>query len=248
MGPGLPLFSRRNCRVDHCGLPTESPFFFVRSRKTASSPREHPAIRRGSCAQHDRTDLAEREQKTTESPDRALEGDVREVVRPVLAAHGLELFDLSFRRERGGAVLRVMIDTPGTQDPRSCVTVDQCAEVSRDLSTALDVADPLPGAYTLEVSSPGVERPLRGRADYERFAGQPAKLTLFEPMEAVGAVVHATLRGVEGDEGSVQVGQSQPLSIPLASIKRAHLVYELPAQPKKSHSKKKRRPSQGRRT
>lgn len=174
-------------------------------------------------------------------------GAVEEIVRPVLHAHGLDLFDLSYRAERGGWVLRVVIDTPGSVDPRQGVSVDQCADVSRDLSTALDVADPLPNAYTLEVSSPGVERPLRGLDDYARFTGNMAKITLLEPLEDFGSVIRGKLAGVDEDRVLVDVDPSQPLPIPLSGIKRAHLMYEMPGQPKKSHSKKKRRSAKGRR-
>lgn len=168
-------------------------------------------------------------------------GAVEAVVRPVLDAHGLELFDLSLRAERGGWVLRVVIDAVESDGSEQHVTVDQCADVSRDLSTALDVADPLPNAYTLEVSSPGVERPLRSESDYARFEGRVAKLALLAPMEGVGSVVRGTLAGVQAGVVKVDTGAEAPVLVPLADIKRANLVYEMPGQPKKGASKKKRR-------
>jgi len=219
---------------------------------------------------------------------------VEAVVRPVLRAHQLELFDLSFRLEQGGWVLRVTVDRPylpkasdvsvassdtsmedasmedasmaassdglvqgglGLGDARAAsfgsseqgVTLRDCECVSRDLSTALDVMDPLPHAYALEVSSPSVERPLRALVDYARFAGRPAKLTLCTSREGMGSVVRGVLAGVDGESVLVDVGQPEHFSVALSSIKRANLIYELPAQKKKGSQKKKRRPTAGRR-
>ena len=235
-----------NCRVDRCGLPTESPFFFVRSRNQRIPPRAHLASWRGSCAQPNRKNLADSSKQTANSKSRAVLGAVEEIVRPVLSAHGLELFDLSYRAEQGGWVLRVVIDSATASEPQHGVSVDQCADASRDLSSALDVADPLPNAYTLEVSSPGVERPLRGLDDYVRFTGNMAKITLLEPIADFGSVIRGKLAGVDEDRVLVDVDPPQLLPIPLSGIKRAHLVYELPGQPKKGQSKKKRRSAKGR--
>lgn len=182
----------------------------------------------------------------TKNPSTAVVGGVEAIVRPVLQAHGLELFEVSFRLEQGGWVLRITIDV-AQGEPEQTVTIDHCAEVSRELSTALDAADPLPHAYSLEVSSPGVERPLRGSEDYMRFRGRPVKVTLHESLEGAGAVVRGLLVGIEGEVVLVDAGQPQPLSIPLSGIKRANLVYEMPGQPKKGSSKKKRRSNTQRR-
>ena len=99
-------------------------------------------------------------------------------------ASGLEIFDVRFRREAGGMVLRVQIDRPGPAiTAEECVSVDDCARVSRELSAALDVEDVIPTAYTLEVSSPGLDRPLRHADDYRRFAGRRAKLVMREAVD-----------------------------------------------------------------
>lgn len=208
------------------------------------APRTHPASPRGTRVQPDRKDLAESSEQT-KNPGAAVASSVEAIVCPLLQARGLELFDLSFRLEQGGWVLRITIDVQG--EPERTVTIDQCAEVSRDLSAALDEADPLPHAYSLEVSSPGVERPLRGVEDYRRFQGRRVKITLREPLEGAGAVVRGVLVGIEGDAVLVDEGQPQALSIPLSGIKRANLVYEMPGQPKKGSSKKKRRSNTQRR-
>src|SRR3954464_16067567 len=104
-------------------------------------------------------------------------GDVVEQIRAIAgriaASYGLEIFDVQFRREAPGMVLRIRIDRPGSRaTAEDSVTVDQCAKVSRDLSAIFDVDDVVPGQYTLEVSSPGLDRPLTRPEDYQRFAGR----------------------------------------------------------------------------
>src|SRR5947207_662547 len=111
--------------------------------------------------------------------------DVVEQVRAaavrVAGTYGLEIFDVQFRREAGGMVLRVQIDRPGpAASADESVSVEDCARVSRDLSAVLDVEDLVPTAYTLEVSSPGLDRPLRQVGDYERFAGRRVKIVMRE--------------------------------------------------------------------
>ena len=88
--------------------------------------------------------------------------------------YGLEIFDVQFRREAGGMVLRVQIDRPGpAATAEESVSVEDCARVSRDLSAILDVEDVVPTAYTLEVSSPGLDRPLRARRRLPAVRGTP---------------------------------------------------------------------------
>jgi ribosome maturation factor RimP len=107
------------------------------------------------------------------------------------------------------------------------VDLELCANISRDLSPALDVADLIPHAYSLEVSSPGIERPLRSEQDFARFTGQKAKLKL---REAVGGqrVLVGVLGGTTGgDAGTVRVTDGQrSFEVPLASVESAHLVFE----------------------
>src|SRR5882724_12823255 len=102
-------------------------------------------------------------------------------IEPVLTAHGVECVELVWRTDRGGWLLEISIERSDARVPGVGVTVDLCADISRDLSAALDVADCIPHRYTLEVGSPGVERALYNDADYERFAGQAAKLKLKKP-------------------------------------------------------------------
>src|SRR4051794_29063184 len=134
----------------------------------------------------------------------AREGDiahqVREVAARVASVYGLDIFDVQFRREAHGMVLRVQIDRPGTgATEEESVSVEDCARVSRDLSAILDVEDIVPIAYTLEVSSPGLDRPLRDAADYRRFTGRRAKLVMRERVDGQG-FFRGTLGGVEGND------------------------------------------------
>src|ERR1700716_457855 len=109
---------------------------------------------------------------------------VRVMAGRVAGTYGLEIFDVQFRREGGGMVLRVQIDRPGpAATAEESVSVADGAHVSRDLSAILDVDDVVPTAYTLEVSSPGLDRPLRRADDYRRFAGGRATLVMREPVD-----------------------------------------------------------------
>src|SRR5215213_2915619 len=124
---------------------------------------------------------------------------IRAVADRVVESHGLELFDVQLRRESSGWVVRVFIDKPGPSGtPEDSVGVEDCAAVSREISTILDVEDPLDRAYTLEVSSPGLDRPLRGAEDFRRFTGRRAKVVV-EP--AVDGQKHFAghIEGVDSD-------------------------------------------------
>src|ERR671936_1468536 len=125
---------------------------------------------------------------------------VRTMASRVAAGYGLEIFDVQFRREGRGMVLRVQLDRPGpAATAEESVSVDDCAQVSRDLSAILDVEDVVPSAYVLEVSSPGLDRPLRHADDYRRFAGRRAKLVMREAVDGQ-TFFKGRLGGVDGDE------------------------------------------------
>ena len=157
----------------------------------------------------------------------------REMASRVADSNGLEIFDVQLRRESTGWVLRVVIDRPETADPDGAragvpgesIGIDECAHVSRDLSAMLDVEDVLNRAYTLEVSSPGLDRPLRGPSDYRRFAGRLAKLVVTPPIEGQGHFA-GRLLVLEGTEVVLAVAGGKIRRIPLASISRARLEVE----------------------
>ena len=140
------------------------------------------------------------------------------LLEPAVEALGFELVELEFHGQGGGSLLRLYIDRPAG------VTLDDCEQVSRQVSAVLDVEDPVPGAYTLEVSSPGLDRPLRKLTDYVRFAGRRAKLELLLP-RAGRRRYTGTLKGLEAEDVLIEVdGEMQKL--PLAEIAKARLVPE----------------------
>src|SRR4029078_5192034 len=113
---------------------------------------------------------------------------------------GLEIFDIQFRREAPGMVLRIQIDRPGPAgSAEDSVSVDDCAHVSRDLSAILDVEDIVPTTYTLEVSSPGLDRPLRRPDDSLRFARPLPQIVMRERVDGQG-FFRGRLGGVDGGD------------------------------------------------
>src|SRR6187397_1800095 len=122
---------------------------------------------------------------------------IRAIAERVAASRGLTVWDIQSRREASGHVVRVFIDRPGpAATPEESVSIDDGEQVNREIGTILDVEDPLPFTYTLEVSSPGLDRPLRGVRDYERFAGRLAKLVVKEAVDNQKAF-EGRLRGME---------------------------------------------------
>ena len=144
----------------------------------------------------------------------------------VAASYGLEIFDVQFRREASGMVLRVQIDRPGpASSAEESVSVEDCARVSRDLSALLDVDDVVPTAYTLEVSSPGLDRPLRRAADYARFAGRRAKIVLRGKVDGQ-TFFKGRLAGLDGDAVVIDGDDKRAHRVPLDVITRANLEVE----------------------
>jgi ribosome maturation factor RimP len=151
---------------------------------------------------------------------------VREIAGRVAADRGLEIFDVQFRREAPGMVLRIQIDRPGpAASAEDSVSVEDCAHVSRDLSAILDVEDVVPSAYTLEVSSPGLDRPLRRPDDYRRFAGRLAKIVVRSRVDGQG-FFRGRLGGVDGGDVLIDGEDGKTHRVPLEVITRANLEVE----------------------
>lgn len=158
---------------------------------------------------------------------------IRAIADRVARSRGLEVFDVQFRREAHGWMLRIYLDKPDAPVHAGRagaiqgegVTIDDCQFVSAEVGTLLDVEDVVGHRYTLEVSSPGLDRPLRGPSDYRRFEGCLAQIVLGEPIDGQ-THVRGRLRGMEGDDVMVAVGKDQVRRIPVSRISRARLEVE----------------------
>ncbi len=173
------------------------------------------------------------------------------VVEPIVRAHGAELVDLEFKPDRGSWVLRLYVEKEGSLAGRlstrdAAVDLDLCANVSRDLSPALDVADLIPHAYRLEISSPGVERPLRGEGDFTRFKGHKAKVRRRLPDGQAGEEGGVAGRVLVGILDGVVDGHLHLLDgdrthqVPLAAVESANLVFEFGAAPARTSGEPRR--------
>jgi ribosome maturation factor RimP len=141
--------------------------------------------------------------------------EVREVIEPILQSQGFELVDLEYQRERQGWVLRIFLDREGG------ITLDDCTGVSHEVGAVLEVKDVIPNAYVLEVSSPGLTRPLKKPEDYNRFRNQLVKIKLFQPLDG-RRNFKGILLGLEGETVRVEA-DGQVFEIPLQSIAKANL-------------------------
>jgi len=151
---------------------------------------------------------------------------LRAIAERVAASRGLEIWDIQSRREGVGHVVRVFIDRPGpAATPEESVSIEDCEQVNREISTILDVEDPLPFSYTLEVSSPGLDRPLRDAGEYRRFAGRWAKVVVSEAVDNQKAF-EGRLRGVEEDVILLEAPNGRIHRLPLRLITRGRLEVE----------------------
>ena len=149
----------------------------------------------------------------------------RRILEPIVTREGFELVEVEWGREGPAWVLRIFVDRPGG------VTIDHCQELSRTIEPILDVEDFIEPSYNLEVSSPGLDRPLRKPADFERFAGQRAHVKAFAPIPTESGPRKnwtGTLRGFR--DGAVEIEVDGTLyRVPHASIAKAHLEYDFEA-------------------
>ncbi len=162
---------------------------------------------------------------TTDIAPERIAGELRELARTAADGLGLELFDVEYR-PRGGLV-RVFIDRPASE-----VSIEDCAAVSERLSAALDAADLVPHAFRLEVSSPGLDRPLRGPDDYRRFRGRLARLVLAPPADGRGDIT-GRIGELEGGMVRLLLDGGQGLWLPLSQVRQGRLVVEIAKGKKK---------------
>lgn len=161
-------------------------------------------------------DMSEKNLKQT------VEERAMSLLEPIVAGEGLELVDLEFLREREGWILRLFIDKPGGR-----VGLEDCTQVSRAVDPALDVEDLVPHEYSLEVSSPGVNRPLKKPAHFERVKGQKVKVKTFGPLgEPPRKNFTGTLTEVAADAIAVDVEGAGVFRISFKDIAKANLEFE----------------------
>jgi ribosome maturation factor RimP len=151
--------------------------------------------------------------------DRHVVERVRAVAAPLVEGEGCELVDVQYRREGGGWILRVFLDK------RAGVTLDDCQRVGQQLGDLLDVEDPIEHPYTLEVSSPGLQRPLVSEADFARFAGRLVRVQTEAPVEGQRRF-RGRLLGIAGGLVRLEVEGGRHVEIPHAGVARANLVVE----------------------
>ena len=145
-----------------------------------------------------------------------LREQLRELLAPVVAGVGYQLWELEYMPRSGGGLLRLYIDSPNG------ISLDDCERVSRAVSEHLDATDPIPGHYTLEVSSPGLDRVLRTREHFERFAGERVKLEMMQPIEGRKRFA-GRLLGVGESDITLEL-ESGRISLPIEDIHRARLA------------------------
>ena len=141
------------------------------------------------------------------------------VALPVLEEMGLELVEVQYRREQSGWVMRLIIDK---QDG---ISLEDCAAVSREISQLLDIEDFVDQAYNLEVSSPGLNRPLKSMADFERFTGRKAKIKTIEPIAGEHVFI-GRIKKTEGETIILEIGRKE-VTMPFSQVARARLEIEL---------------------
>lgn len=157
-----------------------------------------------------------------EKQSQTIEARARQVCEPLIAAEGLELLDVEFVREHNDWILRLFIDNPGGK-----VGVDECQKASSAVDTALDVEDFITQAYSLEVSSPGINRPLKKPEHFQRVVGQKVRLKTFGPIgepprkNFFGVLTNATPEAV-----SLDVDGAGSFTIRLADVAKANLEFE----------------------
>lgn len=155
-------------------------------------------------------------------PKQDVEQLAREIAEPILAGEGLELVDVEFVREHGW-ILRLYIDRPG-----GGVGLEDCSKASRAVDTALDVADLIEHPYSLEVSSPGLNRPLKKPEHFQKAQGKKVKVKTYGPIgEPPRKNFSGMLTAVEPEAVTVDVEGAGAFRIPMREIAKAHLEVEL---------------------
>ena len=144
---------------------------------------------------------------------------LNEIIEPAVLAMGYEFVGCQLMQQPGGRVLRIFVDNP------EGVTLDVCERVSRQVGAVMDVEEPLSGAYTLEVSSPGLERPLFTLAHYKQFLDHRIKLRLRVPVNE-RRNVKGVINEIAGDNIVIQTDESTQMIVSINNIEKANLLLE----------------------
>lgn len=226
-----PCKLRRTVWVDHVRAPFKGPLFFRLAPV--------PGIALWPVARRSKESFVQSLAHSTQAADMTA---ISAVMEPVLRAHDVVAVEVTFRTEPGGWVLRVTVEptaaalASSTETPSGNVQADLAAlaEISRDLSLALDVADVVPHRYNLEVSSPGLDRPLYSAGDFARFAGKIAKVHLIRPASDGQRVLRGRIVSADTARAEVTLDADGKLfTLTLSDVSRANLVFELTPQPKR---------------
>jgi len=143
--------------------------------------------------------------------------DIWSLIEPVVEGMGYEVVDIDFRPHSTDGLLRIFIDKSGG------IQLEDCEAVSKQVSSVLDVEDPIPGQFNLEVSSPGLDRPLRKQQDFVRFAGEKIKIKLSVPTLEGQRNFTGKLMGMQNEE-VILLADGETHYFPLDSIDKAHIV------------------------
>ena len=148
-----------------------------------------------------------------------LHATLNAIIAPVVAELGFDLVRVQLSGKPGDMTLQVMAEDRATGQ----LTLDQCAEISRALDVPLEEADPIDSEYALEVSSPGIDRPLTRLADWDKWQGHEVRLKLDPPVDG-RARAHGVIAGLNGDMVTLEVKSVGPVILPFAAIAAAKLV------------------------
>ena len=158
---------------------------------------------------------------------------VRALVEPIAGEIGLEVLEVELKGSPSRRLLRIFLDS---SEPNRAVTLDDCTAISRRLGDVLDANSAVPGAYLLEVSSPGVNRPLRTAEHFRRFLGERVKVRLRTPVDGVQ---HTVVRVVDVDDGrlTLETEAGGRITTEIGNVERANLEFEFKVAPKPGRQK-----------
>ncbi len=164
---------------------------------------------------HIKREVESRDPRQGRANEQKVVKQVWSLAEPLCESEGLELIQVEYQRESAGRILRLYVDKPGG------IKLDDCAGVSRQMGDILDVNLEDVGPYNLEVTSPGLERPLARQQDFDKFKGNRAKIKTYQPLNGQKNFT-GVLLGISGDAVSLQIDE-QIITIAYADISKAHL-------------------------